>query len=87
MPATKKSSFIGVKEGFLWGYVQKKGLGLLCAKVNETVMSAIGRHDDRVCLLRTRPSCLLLVGMTVVSLTTSLRERQSDSVLRDTIQS
>jgi len=28
------------------GYVQKRGLGLLSAKVKETVVSAIRRHDD-----------------------------------------
>jgi len=35
------------------------------------VVSAIRRHDGCVCLLRTRPSYVLLVGTTVVSLTTS----------------
>jgi len=49
----------------------KKGLGLLCAKVKETVMSTVRRHDGRVYLLRTWPSCLLLVGTTIMSLTTS----------------
>jgi len=54
------------------GICIEKELVLLWAKVKETVMSAIRRHDGRVYLLWTQTSCLLLVGTTVASLANSI---------------
>jgi len=48
MLVTRSWLFIGLKEGFCGDMYSKKGLGVIWAKVKETVVSAIRMHNGRV---------------------------------------